>query len=257
MLAEAGYSKSLLLSGAAHATVLFAIVILTVLTPRPRLINPEDVFIVELPKGGGGAPTAADTAEAPPIHEPIEAPKVVAEPAPAERLIKPEKVAPRTGLAPVDAKKNLKTPKKSESREIATSKVTTRETSRAIASPTPGTRAPAPFSSGLDFLPQVPGVANGSTGPTGALGFYLAAAQNKIWATWARQIRTDFSGSVKVSFVIHRDGSIDQVEIIESSGSVSLDRLAERSVLSTQLGPLPNSYEKDTLLIHANFKPVS
>ena len=64
MLAEAGYSKSLLLSGAAHATVLFAIVILTVLTPRPRLINPEDVFIVELPKGGGGAPTAADTAEA-------------------------------------------------------------------------------------------------------------------------------------------------------------------------------------------------
>ena len=41
---------------------------------------------------------------------------------------------------------------------------------------------------------------NGTSGPTGPLGFYLAAAQNKIWATWARQIRPDFSGNVKVAF---------------------------------------------------------
>ena len=100
-------------------------------------------------------------------------------------------------------------------------------------------------------------VLNGTTGPTGPLGFYLAAAQNRIWATWARQIRPDVAGNVKVAFTIHRDGSVDQVEVVESSGSSTIDRLAERAVISTQLGPLPNSYEKETLVVHANFKPVS
>jgi len=115
----------------------------------------------------------------------------------------------------------------------------------------------ASAATGLDFAAQTPGVLNGTTGPAGPLGFYLAAAQNKIWATWARQIRPDLAGSVKVAFTIHRDGSIDQVEVIESSGSPTIDRLAERAVVSTQLGPIPNSYEKETILIHATFKPVS
>ena len=98
---------------------------------------------------------------------------------------------------------------------------------------------------------------NGITGPAGPLAFYLAAAQNKIWATWARQIRPEFAGNVKIAFTIHRDGSVDQIEILESSGSATIDRLAERAVVSTQLGPLPNAYEKETLVVHANFKPVS
>ena len=253
-LAESGYSRSLLLSGVAHLTTASAIIILTLLTPARKLINVELGFAVPLPKGGGGMPAAKEPTEAPPAPEPVEAPKAVVNAPAVERLIKPEKAAVKTGLAPVDAKKNVKMPRRSESREIAISKLPAVEASRAISFPTPG---PANSSKGLDFLPQTPGVANGSTGASGALGFYLAAAQNRIWATWARQLKPDFSGSVKVSFTIHRDGSIDQVEIIESSGSLSLDRLAERAVLSTQLGPLPNSYEKDTLLIHAIFKPVS
>jgi TonB family protein len=61
---------------------------------------------------------------------------------------------------------------------------------------------------------------------------------------------------VKIAFTIHRDGTVDQVEIIESSGSSAIDRLAERAVITTQLGPLPNAYEKETLVVHANFKPV-
>ena len=76
-------------------------------------------------------------------------------------------------------------------------------------------------------------------------------------ATWTRQIRPELAGNVKVAFTIHRDGSVDEVEIIESSGSPTVDRLAERAVISTQLGPLPNGYEKETLVVHANFKPVS
>jgi periplasmic protein TonB len=255
-LIDEGYSKSLLLSGAAHATTFFAILILALLTPKRPIINVIEGFAVPLPKGGG-MPRAAEPAEAPqeaappaPIEPPKAAPKA---PAP-ERLIKPEKILPKKGLAPVDLKRSVKDPKKIESREIATEKISKSEPPRNATAPSSGA---ASVATGLDFTAQTPGVLNGDTGAAGPLGFYLAAAQNKIWAAWARQIRPDLAGNVKIAFTIHRDGSIDQVQILESSGSPTIDRLAERAVVSTQLGPIPNSYEKETILIHATFKPVS
>ncbi|MEO8499830.1 MAG: TonB family protein [Vicinamibacteria bacterium] len=255
-LADEGYGRGLLLSGAAHATTLFAILILALLTPKRPLINVIEGFAVPLPKGGG-MPRAAEPAPvpeeaAPPA--PIEAPKPVTKAPAPERLIKPEKVIPKKGLAPVDLKRSVKDLKKIESREIATEKVSKSEPPRSATAPTPGAASAA---TGLDFMAQTPGVLNGTSGPAGPLAFYLAAAQNKIWATWARQIRPDTAGNVKVAFTIHRDGSVDEVEVLESSGSATIDRLAERAVISTQLGPLPNAYEKETLVVHANFKPVS
>ena len=242
-LSDAGYGRSLLLSGSVHVSVFFALLILTFLTPQRKLINVIDGFAVPLPRGGGlprAAPPAAKREESAP-------------PAPA-RLIKPETQQIKKGLAPVDRKRSVREPKNRESREIAQERVP-------ATAPTPSATAPSPDAvnalTGLDFTAQMPGVVNGTTGPTGALGFYLAAAQNKIWATWARQIRPNLASSVKVTFTIHRDGSVDGVEVIESSGSTTLDRLAERAVLSTQLGPLPNAYEKETLVVHANFKPTS
>lgn len=245
-LVDEGYSRSLLLSGAAHATTFFAILILALLTPRRPIINVVEGFAVPLPKGGG-MPRAAEPA-------PVEAPKAAPQPPAPARLIKPETVIPKKGLAPVDLKRSVKDVKKAESREIATEKIPKKDPPAGAAPSAPGAASAA---TGLDFTAQTPGVLNGTTGPTGPLGFYLAAAQNKIWATWARQIRPEFTGNVKVAFTIHRDGSVDEVEIIESSGSATVDRLAERAVISTQLGPLPNGYEKETLVVHANFKPVS
>lgn len=255
-LADEGYSRSLLLSGAAHASTFFAILILALLTPKRPIINVVEGFAVPLPKGGG-MPRATEPAEAPTETAPpaaVEAPKPAPKPPAPARLIKPETVVPKKGLAPADLKRSVKDVKKPESREIATEKVPRKDPPAGAAATAPGSASAA---TGLDFAAQTPGVLNGTTGPTGPLGFYLAAAQNKIWATWARQIRPDLAGSVKVAFTIHRDGSIDQVEVIESSGSATIDRLAERAVVSTQLGPIPNSYEKETILIHATFKPVS
>jgi protein TonB len=257
-LADDGYSRSLLLSGAAHATTFFAVLILALLTPRPPIITVIEGFAVPLPKGGGVPRPAEPQANAPTetAPAPIEAPKPVEKappPAPV-KLIKPETVIPKKGLAPVDLKRSVKD-KKIESRERATEKITEKPPSRPAPGPTQGATANA--ATGIDFASPVPGVFDGTTGPTGPLGFYLAAVKNRIWATWARQIQPDFTGSVKVSFTIHRDGAVDGVEVIESSGSAALDRLAERAVISTQLGPLPSSYEKETLVVHANFKPVS
>ncbi len=253
-LVDEGYSRSLLLSGAAHATTFFAILILTLLTPKRPIINVVEGFAVQLPKGGG-MPRASEPAEAPTeTAPPVEAEKAAPKPPAPVRLIKPEKLVPKKGLAPVDLKRSVKNSQKPESREIATEKVPRKDPPAGASASRTGSASAA---TGLDFAAQTPGVLNGTTGPTGPLGFYLAAAQNRIWATWARQIRPDLAGSVKVAFTIHRDGSIDQVEVIESSGSPTIDRLAERAVVSTQLGPIPNSYEKDTILIHATFKPVS
>lgn len=253
-LADEGYSRSLLLSGAAHATTFFAILILALLTPRRPIINVIEGFAVPLPKGGG-MPRASEPAEAPTeTAPPVEAPKAAPQPPAPVRLIKPEKLTPKKGLTPVDLKRSVKDTQKPESREIATEKVPRKDPPAGAAASATGSASAA---TGLDFTAQTPGVLNGDTAAAGPLGFYLAAAQNKIWATWARQIRPDLAGSVKVAFTIHRDGSIDQVEVIESSGSPTIDRLAERAVVSTQLGPIPNSYEKETILIHATFKPVS
>lgn len=256
-LMDQGYSKGLLLSGAAHATSFFAILIIALLTPKAPIIRVIDGFAVPLPRGGGipkavePAPTAADPAPAPPV----EAPKVEPKAAPAPvKLIKPEAATIKKGVAPVDLKRSVKEPKERESREIATEKIAKGTPAKAATAPAPGAATAA---TGLDFTAQDAGVVDGTTGPVGALGFYLAAVKNRIWATWARQVRPDFTGSVKVSFTIHRDGAVDQVEVIQSSGSAALDRLAERAVLSTTLGPLPNAYDKESLVVHANFKPVS
>lgn len=256
-LMDEGHSKSLLLSGAAHATTFFAILIIALLTPKPPIIRVIDGFAVPLPKGGGVPkvvePKATQTEAAP--APPIEAPKVEPEAAPAPaKLIKPEAPTIKKGVAPVDLKRSVKEPKERESREIATEKIAKAAPPKAAAAPTPGVATAA---TGLDFTAPDAGVIDGTTGPVGPLGFYLAAVKNRIWTTWARQIRPDFTGSVLVSFTIQRDGSVDQVAVVQSSGSATLDRLAERAVLSTPLGPLPNAYDKETLVVHANFKPVS
>ena len=142
ILADEGYSRSLLLSGAAHATTFFAILILALLTPHPKIINVIDGFAVPLPRGGG-IPRATESAEAPTEAapaEPVEAPKAATKaPAPV-KLIKPETVAPKKGLAPVDLKRSVKDSKKSESREIATEKVAKADPPKA---PQPTTRGAA------------------------------------------------------------------------------------------------------------------
>jgi protein TonB len=257
-LVDEGYSKSLLLSGAAHATSFFAVLIIALLTPKAPIIRVIDGFAVPLPRGGGAPrvaePAATRTEAAPKVEPPKpEAKPEVKAPAPV-KLIKPETPPIKKGVAPVDLKRSAKEPKNQESRERATEKITKAEPTRAATAPTPGVAASA---SGLDFSSPDEGVIDGTSGPAGPLGFYLAGVKNRIWATWARQIRPDFTGSVKVSFKIHRDGSVDEVEVIQTSGSAALDRLAERAVISTQLGPLPNAYDKESLVVHANFKPVA
>jgi periplasmic protein TonB len=251
-LVDEGYSRSLLLSGAAHATLFFAILVSALLASREPLIKIAIVQAIPLPRGGEAARPAEIAKAAPEPAAPAPKPEVKEppKPAPAPLLVKPKTEVVKKGVAPVDQKTSVKE-RPAESREIAQEKVT-KASAPPTAAPTAGTGT---SQAGLDFLPN-PGTVDGMEGVSGPLAFYLAAAKNRIWGNWLRQIRPDFNGVVSITFTIHRDGSINNVEIIESSGTLAVDRLAERAVLSTQLGPLPNSYEKDTLVINANFKPA-
>jgi TonB family protein len=77
-------------------------------------------------------------------------------------------------------------------------------------------------------------------------GWYVAAVRNRISANW---LLATISPSivtaprVYVNFDITRDGTVDNVRVMQSSGISEIDRSALRAVLaSNPLGPLPPGY---------------
>ena len=253
-LIDQGYDRGLLLSGAAHAMLALAAMISAFLAPRQPLIQTTFVTAIPLPRGVEAArPAKPAERTVEPVAPKPEVKEAPAKPAPAPVLVKPKTEVAKKGVVPVDRKTSVKE-RPLESRERATEKVSARQPPQPATAPT---AAEGTSSSPVDFATGAPGTADGTLGVSGPLAFYLAAAKNRIQATWLRQIRPDFAGSVRVSFVIHREGRIDGIQILESSGSAAIDRLAERTLLTTALGPLPNTYDKETLPIHATFKPLS
>jgi periplasmic protein TonB len=253
-LIDQGYDRGLLLSGAAHAMLALAAMISAFLASREPLIKTVMVQAIPLPRGGEAArPAKVEERVVEPVETKPEVKEAPAKPAPAPVLVKPKTEVAKKGVAPVDQKTSVKE-RPQESREVATEKVSAKQPPQPAIAPTTGAGA---ASSPIDFVTGAPGTNDGTLGVSGPLAFYLAAAKNKIQASWLRQIRPDFSGSVRVAFVIRRDGTIEGIQILESSGSSAIDRLAERTLLTTQLGPLPNVYDKETLPIHATFKPLS
>ena len=82
--------------------------------------------------------------------------------------------------------------------------------------------------------------------------YYLSIVQDRIGSNWVRTYIG--KGKVKVYFRIKRDGTITGAMIEESSGDVSLDRIALRAITaSSPLPPLPEGYAGDNLGIHIWF----
>jgi len=67
--------------------------------------------------------------------------------------------------------------------------------------------------------------------------------------------------SAEVSFVIHRDGSVSDIEWIRRSGSPSFDLVARGAVEAAgrdrAFGPLPAAYPRDALRVSFFFDPTS
>jgi TonB family protein len=105
------------------------------------------------------------------------------------------------------------------------------------------------------FGPPGPGVPGG-TDPFG--DWYMAGVQRKIWMLWTQQVREAAAPEVVVAFTILADGSVTDVQLIQSSSIFLLDQAAQRAIqTAAPFGPLPRDYGTNRITIHARFKPAS
>jgi periplasmic protein TonB len=82
---------------------------------------------------------------------------------------------------------------------------------------------------------------------------YLATMITRIRAAW--NANQGARGTSLIRFTIHRDGSISDATIFQSSGIVTLDNAALRAVLSARtLPPLPDAYTNPTLTMRLSFE---
>jgi TonB family protein len=256
---DRGFPMGFALSGVIHLLLVGSAFGAAWLRSRQPPLKVEDVaFVVPVPRGGGGPVQPEPAAAAPAVTTPAapEAPPVTAAPEPAPRVLQPPKEEPRKGLPPPEAKRTKPRPERSVApsrRADAPTPERTPVSSRGAAGGT-GASSATP---GLGLIgPAGPGAPNGSD----ALGdWYLAGVQQKIWLIWTRQIKTNFSQAITISFTITSDGSLEDgsVRILQSSGLQLLDNAAQRAVYSgSPFGPLPKAYGTNRITIQALFQPT-
>lgn len=130
--------------------------------------------------------------------------------------------------------------------------------SKVLEDPTPPPEGAIPYGQGGS--PSLPytqfnmgGHAEGGlafSGPGGAFaerfGWYVEVVRRKVSSHWLQSTidpRINFAPRAVVTFQILRNGSIVNVELLQSSGNASVDRSALRAVLdSSPLDPLPPAY---------------
>lgn len=252
---DTGFGRSFAFACTAHGAVLAAAFGAALLLPRkpPLSVSDDGLFMVVLPRGGGGTTTTEAPAPPPPAarESAPEAPAPAVQPAP--KIIKPPKLEqPRRGL-PEPVSKPARRP---------VAKPTPAPVARgAAAGGVPGGRGAvvggtgtSSATPGVEFGPPGPGVPGGSD-----LGgdWYLAGVQRKIWLIWMQQLQSGFTGSIRVSFTILADGSVESVRVLEPSSVAQFNLAAQRAVVSAApFSPLPKTYGTNRFTIQVIFKPT-
>jgi TonB family protein len=82
---------------------------------------------------------------------------------------------------------------------------------------------------------------------------YIAQMQGQIKSNWNQKV--EVPGMAIIKFTIQRDGRLTDIVVERSSGTLSLDLNAQRSVMVTrQLTSLPSAFPNPTLTVHLNFQ---
>ena len=82
---------------------------------------------------------------------------------------------------------------------------------------------------------------------------YLTTMLDLINRNWSSKQQS--AGLTVVKFTIERDGTITRVQLERSSGSPSLDFMAQRALaLTQQLPPLPQAFTEPSLTVHLQFQ---
>jgi len=239
---DQGLPGPLLVSLAAHITLVGLAFALPLVFPRGPLIRVADGFAVVLPRGGRGSPNAT----APPAAAPAPQPAVPVAAAAPPKVLKPPTEAPRPRALPLpDSRRSARHTPEPAAAATATQRPEPGARAAGTASPTPG----------LEFGPPGPGVPEGTD--SGG-DWYLAGVQQKIWMLWNQQIKAGFAQPIGVTFTILADGSVTDVRVTQPSGVALLDMAAQRAVLNAApFGPLPRQYATTSRTIQAVFKPAS
>jgi protein TonB len=210
---DRGFSRGVVISAAAHLMLVGIAIAGPMLMPKKPLIQVAPVFAVPIPRGvldpGSGPKPKADPAKPdPPKPEPTK----------KKELIKPPTEEKKTGLPLKDLKKPAKT-----------------TPTAAPAGGNAGSTNPL----GVDIGP--PGLPEGD-----ALSgdFYMGSVVAKIARIWRSRIQQGLTTAVVVRFTILADGSVIDVQIIESSGAYLLDSAAKSAVATAApFQKLPAHYD--------------
>ncbi len=246
-----GVGRNILLSLAAHATLLGALVLMPASWRSPSM--PADVTPMMISLQGGTGPDAGGITPIAGRAVQVAAPPDVrpkAEPPPAPKP--PEMVAPVPAAKPlpkVPAKPVEKPADKSSSR-----KPTSGPEVRAGDAKADTGGAPIPFG-GLT-RPSGGGSSN-SDAFTDYANFccpaYLSQMTDMIKRNWTQN--QGAAGSVQVKFTIARDGRLSNIQVEKPSNVSLLDLESQRAILKTaQLPPLPREFTESTLTVHLVFE---
>ena len=86
---------------------------------------------------------------------------------------------------------------------------------------------------------------------------YFSKLREKIYQVWQYpdiSKQRGESGDLRIVFTIRKDGYLEEVKILRSSGFVNLDREVLRTInVASPFYPFPKSWEEDTIKIPAIF----
>jgi periplasmic protein TonB len=243
-----GLNRMVLYSLLAHTLLLAAVALMPA---NWRMSRSSDVTPMMITLAGGTGPDAGGMTQM--SNKPVQEvatdakPAPVAPPAPkAPEMVAPE---PKATPAPKNPPKHTERPvDKSSSRKPTTGAEIKTGDARAETG-----AAPIPFGG---LTRPSGGGTSGTAARTDFANFccptYLTQMVDLIKRNW--NPNQGASGQVQVKFVVHRDGTLTDIEIEKSSSVSLLDLESQRALVKTKaLPPLPREFTENTLTVHLNF----
>ncbi len=254
-LKEEKLRRPMVVSLGCHGALFLVIGLWTWLQPPP--------FQFGDPEGDEGAAVAVNVVEGIPLNTPKAAPNPVANP--VEHTVPkvpeveppsiPEPAPPEEPEAvPVEEPKRKPAPKREEPKKETKSDP---EPEKNQISSTDGARASSPIFSGAQK--STGGVGMRGNNPLGqGFGWYAEALQRRLAEEWRKtmgQVSGPTTNAVVVRFTILRDGKIEDIRVVESSGNRTLDYSAHRAVQYTNpFQRLPPLLRRSSISVEMTFQ---
>lgn len=107
-----------------------------------------------------------------------------------------------------------------------------------------------------ELAKTLPGITGTGKSGASAIAIYVGLIHIRILENWKDPLGGE--GQAQVSFIVFREGNIDRVKLIKSSGSTKLDTLALLAVKKSEpFPPFPKGLKRPNLPITVNFDYVA